>query len=794
MNHLSKLLTAGTNRITKVGRTFLHKSRQLAFPLAFLAAMLFSNQVRNECGPGAGIYGFQGYSFLNDQVLRKTPSIGAFYLDFESMAMLAQGNRKDQVIDNVTEWVIKVCENALPEDVANLIYNTPVDILRQLRTAIQSKSIPPPVVLSGNTFMSFLYRNKCEETIDYLIFAKECEPHVKAGTDPWKEQARNVPAMEELIESGTRLFKKTESDYIKLRYAYQLVRLAHYAGKYQEALDLYDYLMPKLDLPQIEGKPSLIYYWLLGHKAGALLKTGKKIEASYLYALIFQNCPSRRQSAFRSFAIKTDEEWSQLVLLCRNKSEEATMYALRAHNAGSKAMEEMQRIYELDPTHPFLEILLLREIKELERDLLGLEFNDKKSYNQRNYGIPRPYAGTYVISMQAFVHQLWSEGKVSNPPLWQLAEGYLELLSADYYAAAKNFREVEPKLKSQELKDQLAVFRVALEISAFETPSKEVEERAYRIWKDEKLFRKYPDFSDFLGDKLVQLYEDNHRPGKAFLARYTLNDLRMNPKDDVLDDLQKVPPESERTPIERLLFRDDEGADIRSDLYDMEAVLLFQNFQLEAALQVYKKIPRTKWDNYGPFDPFRGSFTDCISCAHSKDTADLFNRGELLEELLDLEYKARAEPVNSAVYYYKIGIALYNMTYFGHSWQAMDYFRSGSTWSRIGGDQNVFSYPGAPYGNKETMNVAQALYYFEKSRLMAADPELQARASFMAAKCELINYYQSKDYRRAAQGYAPVVPAAYRTHFQLLVDYYEDTAFFEELVEECSYFRLFVGQ
>ncbi|MBR9922337.1 MAG: hypothetical protein GYB31_15985 [Bacteroidetes bacterium] len=789
MSHSGKFYIAGKRLIKALSGMNLRFLVPLLLPLF----LILPQTARNDCGPGS-LYGFQGYSFLNAEVLRTTPRIGEFFLDFESMAVLETGNRQDQVVDNVTEWTLKVCENALPEDVATVIYQVPVDIMRQLRTAIQSRTIPPPSILSGNTFVNFLYRNKCEETVDYLIFAKECEPHVGPVSDPWGETSRNVPAMLELIEAGKKDFRKTKSDYIKLRYAYQLVRLAHYAGEFDLALELYDFCLPKIDQPLINDQKSLIYYWLLGHKAGALLKTGKRIEASYLYSKIFQHCPSRRQSAFKSFSIKSDEEWQELILLCRNKTEEATLYALRAHNAGSKAIEEMQRIYDLDPSHPFLDILLLREIKSLERDLLGLEFNDKKGYNRRNYGVPRAFAGDYVISMHDFVHDLWSAGKVQNPALWHLAEGYLDLLSGDFYAAEKNFREVGPKLNSEELKEQLEVFQVVLTISAFEKPTSEVEEEAYDIWKREELFREYPDFSDFLRDKLVQLYRDGGRPGKAFLARHTLDDLRMNPQEDILNDLQKVPGESERTPIERLLFRDKEGRDIRSELFDMEAVLLFQEHQLEAALRLYKKIPRPSWDAFGKFDPFRGSFVDCLSCAHSKDTADLYNRGELLEELLDLEYKARAEPVNSAVYYYRIGTALYNMTYFGHSWMAMDYFRSGSSWSRMGGDQEVFSYPGAPYGNQENMNVSRPLYYFEKARLAANDPELQARAAFMAAKCELILYYQSKDFRPPpAPNLAPDVPPAYRNHFQMIVDYYRDTEFYEQLIEECLYFRLFSG-
>ena len=54
------------------------------------------------------------------------------------------------------------------------------------------------------------------------------------------------------------------------------------------------------------------------------------------------------------------------------------MYALRAHADESRAVEEMIKIYDLNPYNENLELLLVNEVKKLEKDLLGLEFNDKR--------------------------------------------------------------------------------------------------------------------------------------------------------------------------------------------------------------------------------------------------------------------------------------------------------------------------------------------------------------------------------------------------------------------------------
>ncbi len=76
--------------------------------------------------------------------------------------------------------------------------------------------------------------------------------------------------MEALVERGLKAFPKTESHYVRLRYAYQLVRLAHYLKEYDYVLELYDYLMPKVD-----ADPSLIYDWVEGHRAGGAAVAGQ---------------------------------------------------------------------------------------------------------------------------------------------------------------------------------------------------------------------------------------------------------------------------------------------------------------------------------------------------------------------------------------------------------------------------------------------------------------------------------------------------------------------------------------
>ncbi|MCB0641077.1 MAG: hypothetical protein KDC44_05530 [Phaeodactylibacter sp.] len=766
-----------------------NKFRQLIAALSTLFLLWLPTQLADACGPVTAR--FRGYSFINPKIVDNETATYPFFAGFESLAQLGRKNVELQSLNNSQEWNIKICENALEEDIRQVIYRTDQEELNLLRTAALSKNMPIPIRLRSNTFAKYLHRNKCVETIDYLLYAKACEPHVTID-DPWATPKRDTIAMQGLIEEGLKAFRKTDSHYIRLRYAYQIVRLAHYTKAYQRCLELYDYLLPKIDVATFDGKLSLIYYWMLGHKAGALMALGRNVEASYLYAIIFQKCPSRRQSAFQSTRLKSDEDWANCMRLCQDDRERAMLFAIRANARDSRALEEMRKIHELDPTNPDLEVLMVKEIKELEKDLLGIEFNNNKGLNERLFNRPRAGAGDYVIELQKFAREIRLANDARRTKFWQMAEGYLQLIAGDYYAARLTLLEVKEVTTNPALLEQINVLLIAQKIALLEGVNDSIEQVVYDIRLDEPLYRKYPDFADFLRDRLTKLYEEYDEPGKAFICQHDLRVLRFNPQKEIIDDLLKTATKPDRNSLEILMTTDTNGQNITNALWDLKATLYMQAHNYEAALEIYKEIPRDQWNKFGVFDPFRPTVRDCFSCPHSRDSIDQFNKGEFLEEILDLQYRSKAELGDNATFFLKIGVGLYNASYFGHSWKLMDYFRDGTNWNKMRTGRTVFSYPGAALGNKEMLDVSQALYFFERARIAATDPEQAAKATYMAAKCELAQFYQSPAYEPPpCCNQIPAVPEEYSTNYKRLKDHYSETRFYEELLEECQFFRVY---
>jgi hypothetical protein len=752
------------------------------FVIVFVSGILsfLPSRLSKGCGPDLS---FQGYSFVLPAIVNQQSSYAPYFFKFDDFYNNFDTIQKIQQKGNLEEWQEIFCDLVKIEDLETVIYKTSFSEMKVLRTSIQNKKYPLSPRLRKNSFARHLKKNGCLETIDYLVFAKHCEPYVIRSNN-WETPERDTFAMQNLIEEGIDKFLNTKSNYIRHRYAYQLIRLAHYKKNYPQVLELYDYLLPKTD--QIV---SILNYWTLGHKAGALKSLGNRVEAAYLFSRIFDESPSKRESAFRSFSIQTDEEWEACLLMCQSDRERATLYALRANARNSIAAEAMEKIYELDPSNENLELLLVKEIRELERDLLGIEFNDKKKQNKQFHNLPRKKAGDYLVTLQTFVLKCIDENKVARPELWQLANGYLEYLAGDLYASEKSFNFLKKSITNKLLIEQLDIFMLAHKINSFETIDNEDEKEIADIITDNPLYKKYKSFPDFLNDRLAYVYKKQGNPGKAFRCRYDIKALKPNPQPDIIEDLLNVCRKEELSKFERALITKSDGTTIENELMDLKGTYFMAQGRLEAALEVLKRIPRNEWDLY-QFNPFIDFMQDCVNECQMPDSIEYFNKVEIIQKIFELEYKAKADFERGAEYNYQLGTAFYNMSYFGHSWQVMDFFRSGSNWSYD--KDGVFSDYYFPFGNLENQDLTKALEYFEKARSVANDFEFGAKAAFMAAKCEQKMYYVSKDCTYSSYGNEiPVFPEEYNRYFRLLKENYSATDFYQLAIQECKFFEAY---
>ena len=749
------------------------------FVAALLATLFFIivpiRTVMSDCG-----ISLKNYSFVHTDIMESQSDYAPYLMGYGILSnYLMLEKREPEIEDNIGEWRGRFCDIPDSADIDKILYDTDIDELADLRETTNRYSKKDVFYqLQDNTFAQVIKENGCTEVVDYLIFAKNCEKYCVKGEE-WSEKPKDVAQMFFWINTGRQQFKNTKSYFLKLRYAYQIIRLAHYAKDYKAVIDIYNDVMPKTDKIN-----SIINYWILGHKAGALKALGKRAEAAYLFAVVFRYCPSKRRQAFESFDIKTDLEWRQCLNLCRDDRERGALYAIRASYDKAKAFEDMKELYRLDPKNEHLEMLLIRETLRLEKVLLG------SSFRKQNYSTDIIKKNTaYCVEFQNFVRKVANENLVKNPALWRTTEGYLSFLLGDWFEAKNTFAQARKIAKNNILIEQIDAFDLATRIVGLQV-SDVANDSIMNLIRNHNAYLSDTDFEELFHDKVASIYRKTGHPGIAYLTDYSIRDLEKNPHLTELDDLIALCRKPLKTQYELELVTLNGKKTIETMLWNVKARYHLSRFEMEAANECFKRIPDNERGK--KYTPFLDKINDCVGC-NSTDSV-LYNRAEFTQQMLYLEYQIRISSPGIAVdtNYYKLGLGYYNMTYFGNSSGIADYYRSGKSWGNINSGKNVFSLTGFPMGNYEVTDVSLALEYFEKARQLTQNRELQARCAFWSAKCEQILFFLSKDNHYTFNNQiAPTVPPQYHRYFKLLKEYYSDTQFYKQAATECKYFQFY---
>ena len=687
-------------------------------------------------------------SFIVNPTAPASPYFTSFkdiYLKFGKQTIL-------QPNENINEWYDRFCEVAPLSDIEWLIYQSDLSDIQELKNAvIQNTGLI--TYLRTNKFARHLVKNKCLETIEYLLFAKKCEPFVTADKDVWQTKKPDIQNMEVLIQEGTKEFLTIESHYIRLRMAYQIIRLAHYSGQYSKVKYLYNYFIPK-----INHAPSTIQYWIEGHYAGALKALGERAKAAYFYARVFHHCPAKRESAFLSFEVRTDNDWLNALSLCENDQERTALYALRASFRNSRAVDEMIDIYSLHPKSNYLESILIQEIEKQEK---------------------KPVV-EYIKKLDTFVKQVIDEKKVAHLEIWLLALGYLKYLNNDYFEAKLAFNAVSDYTQSKALLEQIAIFNMAIEIKEWEKINEEVAQRIWEFQSENEVFNRYPTLQSLLSKQVFQNLKNHGNPGLAVLYKFGLNAVKVNPSEEVIRDIKELAKKENINPFEKSLMVLSKNQ-FNTEIQALYATWLMTLNEWEAAEKAWQEIPLADIELFGKSNPFVERLNECVHCPVKSNERQL-TKPQIVAEMLKLQYDIKANRTESPQYYYKMGLGLYNMSYFGYAWNMLDYFRSGSSLKaeRLENSSDIMKHPLYPNGNRENIDLSKALGYFEKAITLSTDKELSARATFMAARCEQKISHVTKTANK-------------RKYFALLKTKYKDTQYYDKVIESCKYFKYYVN-
>ena len=737
---------------------------KMAFVVLIHLAFVLKPQEVSQSACAGGYGGITYYKFLDPDIINQ-PDNKPFFFTFERLYDYEWSEESGKIKDNLTEWKTYFNNQPATKDLQKLIYKASVKTTQQILDFVKGTRPALSPQWRSNSAVVYLKAKQSTDVLKYLIFAKKCEPFVINQDYRWDAPtAKNQTAMQDLIIKGTATYRATNNAFLKMRYGYQLVRLAHYAQRYQQAVALYDQLIQ----PLARQSNSLIQYWAMAHKAGALMLNNQKPEGARLFAVVFDHCPSRRVQAYASFKVVSNTEFQQILTQCKNSKEVAAVYTLRGLKPYANAIEEMQNIYKVAPDSPYLSLLLAREINKLESNLLSSDLSKNLAFYQKFEGFPKKEAIKYLVELQAFINQNVKEGKVKDLQLWKLAACYLDYVAGKPALALRKLNALAPKGKKMQRQTQ--VFKLAMKLAQLKKIDKAAETSLY---KQVQLLG-HPQLMDYLKNVYRRKLYAQGDIGKAFLCETESYSFPIKLDMKVVDNIIAWEKRTtNKTPFELSL---------NSKLkhwYDIKATMYFKQDKLEEAIKYYQLAGGSTSLKANPkFFEISGSY------GHRRPVINKYTRQSLAQEMVRLKKLLKKQDPKVA---FELGNIYYNITWFGNTWDALENHRSSS----------LFYY--RYYGEKEKnapkprkYDLSYPLQYFNQAISWAhnqGNKELAAQAAYMAAKCEQMAYQTSKDFSRNK-----VISEKYLNNFKLLRQQYSNTQYYKEIIRECQYYNNFLNR
>lgn len=699
------------------------------------------------------------------------------------------------------------------KDLANLYYHIEKN---------QPLQVPDSVKNNGMT--KFFMNNKDLEALGYILYAKQVEPNVTGGWTSWDPIERDTAKMGKLIKNGQQLYAVAKNNAIKLRFAYQVIRLAHYSQRYADCLQWYE----KLVKPNTT--PSVLHDLSLGLKAGALMRTDRKAEAAVMFSQLFSKSELKRVSNYMSFdwCVKRFDENNRNTLqaLCKTNEDKANLLGLFALGSNRNELNTLKKIYQLSPNAALLEILATREVNKLEEYYFtpALQFQQGKKESNIGYTSINPTDSSFNVyrnetkELSAFCQQVAANKIVNNKGLYALVAAHTAIISGDYANARKLLDESKKLQLSSKLQDQWAMSNLLLTINsqatidaAFEKqllPSLQwLEKKAATEAEYARFYRRI--FSDIISNR-YQKTNNTKRVLSIGVANWiskefikegwgsyfdpnALRMLRYEMTAEQVEQLIQLMESKKLTEFEQYLVS--HNAFSKDDVNDVAGTAWLRQFNFSAAEKWFAKVSPAYY-NAEPYTTYLAAnpFADLILDTHAptKQDTEKYTKLSFCRKMLRLEQEAKTlkDPEQQAKAYYELAKGLYHMSYWGNSWMLVHYDWSGNDGLRGANETQP--------GDKEYYGVYRAEEYYVKAFNTSRDRNFKARCLFMVTKCEQkqvpvpswSQYKEYDDYNKAQLRYGKKIMENQR--FTMLATSYSATPFYKEAFNTCSYLKDFV--
>ncbi len=671
-------------------------------------------------------------------------SSGLHYsLDIEAM-------KADVHARNILEWQQIVGSDVAPEAIEEILYGYgPKHFFDQEEELFRT-----------NGFMKAIARQK-RGWPEYIRYAKRCESYVNAS-DPWGFASTDTSAMRSSWEEGSTMLKKARGSELRARIAYQLVRLGHYAELPHARIEAvyHEHLLP------LKGKS-----WLEPSAAFYVASMLPADDRDLAFAKFFGRAADKQ---FRMVQLYQNINTEDFIMQADDDRHSASLLVMRLLQHPGRALQDLERIAEWDPSNPHFPMLLTREVNKLEDWLLTppLTNNPPAIHQYSGYDVSDEEVVhadlDYLRQVQGFIARIAQDAAEDQRPLLKLLNGHLVFVAGDLELSRRIFAEVEADPNAtMEIKAQAGMGRIIAGIIAEERLT---DGTRAEILKLVELVHGSPDLENgpmlldqihlYLGRQLIDRGEKAEgifllaRTGRAYSTgigwgwsspRHVAFE-EAGPAD--YDRMVELLEKEDKTSFEHYLTGSHglpeahqhnragvEQAQIsRNKMLDYKGTWYIEHGQLDSALAAFQRIPDDFWQDYyyNPFaqdDPFVVDTEDPYN--YEKRDSASYNKRTYVQRMLELEALAERSPADRALSYYRLGNSHYNMTWHGKYWIMLRIHWS--TWHGQSGNERTPS-------NDVYFGCIRARTYYLAAMREAKDPELKAMAYHMVRVCER-NWY-----------------------------------------------------
>lgn len=662
-------------------------------------------------------------------------------------------------------------------------------VFKASRSDLQNLSKGKRAVDENLSFVSADFMKNQKQALLYLAYAKYLEPYMRIipGEDadfywdlPEYEHNAGDLDYEKVKTVLTKSWNAESDNELKLRYGYQLVRLAHYTRRYQEAVQLFEQYVESLKMH------TEMYYYALAQKAGALRGMGETQRANRDFIRVFANSYDLKTMAYTSLTMGWDNEinFADFVAGAADNNERNDIFFMMGYSDFNNPVNEIEKIVVTDPNAIQAKVLMVRAINMLERRMLLSyvpwgEGDDRSRY---------PYLGQDDTEGRAFFNQAlrvsdMQRDKASDKNFWNLASSYLHFLNKDFELANNCLGNV----KSTDADYMAMVKNLTAYIDICRQPKIDANTERYLYDNYAKMIKGEESYSlnmadnSFIGMVLSNRYGLQGEKAKSFLMLRHVKAIEDNPDESLLDDIQSFLNKKKKTQLEEYIAATSttEMANTNNYLAYVKGVLRLTEGDFKTAKGLFEKQTRLKMS--------RRLFGHNIEVYYSGDEKDIMRDDyiadfsfihdnmtevEVADALMQLDKIGKKEKGDeSAKANYLIANFFYNVSRTGYYRQYLRFDNNnGFSYWKYGPDANVY---------KNTLDLSSA--YLEKAKKSAEDRELKAHIVYAQAK----NAQQVMEDHVDTWDQQMVIPHAQLNEF----DQYAGTSYHQAVLSNCVYYR-----